>query len=161
MRVMSRIGLTIVLAGCVLAAMPSFAAQTADQPSAQADDDVDQPAEPGQPDDQAAEQTPTKAPDWNTLADCATGYLANWKNRQGRADRTKEMGDMIRAQSDQYKAAAAKAYQTQASVPETEAKQFVDMYVDANLDRFVMMDKAGELESFIDECPQTDDSDQD
>ena len=34
-------------------------------------------------------------------------------------------------------------------------------YVQDNLPRFIAMDKAGQLEAFIDECPQADDSAQD
>ncbi len=102
-----------------------------------------------------------QAPDWTALADCAAGYLANWRDRQGSPDRTKEMADMIRAQSDQYKTAAAKAYQARTNASESDAAQIVDKHVQDNLERFVTMDKAGKLIAFIDECPQADDSDQD
>jgi hypothetical protein len=132
---MPKIGLAFLLSACCLA--PGL------RPAGAAETDADQ------------------APNWNTLADCAAGYLANWQDRQSSPDRTKEMGDMIHAQSDQYKAAATKTYETQSGLSEAESVQFVDTYVQDQLPRFVTMDKAGKLETFIDECPQADDSDQD
>jgi hypothetical protein len=110
---------------------------------------------------EAADETADQPPDWTALADCSAGYLANWQDRQSSPGRTKEMGDMIRAQSDQYKAAATKTYQAQSGLSEAESAQFIDTYIQDQLPRFVTMDKAGKLETFIDECPQADESDQD
>ena len=56
---------------------------------------------------------------------------------------------------------AARAHRAQAKSSEAEADRAVDDYVRDNLQRFIDMDNAGQLEAFIDECPQADDTDQD
>ena len=98
---------------------------------------------------------------WTTYADCAAGYLANWQDRLSNPERSRDMSNMIRAQSDEYKAAAARAHRAQTKSGEEEATRAADDYVRDNLSRFIAMDKAGQLEAFIDECPQADDSAQD
>ena len=100
-------------------------------------------------------------PAWTTYADCAAGYLANWQDRLSSPDRSRDMSNMIQAQSDEYKMAAARAHRAQTKSGEEEAARAVDTYVQGNLPRFIAMDKAGQLEAFIDECPQADDSSQD
>ena len=98
---------------------------------------------------------------WTTYADCAAGYLANWQDRLSSPERGRDMSNMIRAQSDEYKTTAARAHRAQTKSGEEEAARAVDAYVQDNLPRFIAMDKAGQLEAFIDECPQADDSAQD
>ena len=98
---------------------------------------------------------------WTVYADCAAGYLANWQDRLSNPERSREMSTMIRAQSDEYRIAAARAHSAQTKSGEEQAARAVDDYVRDNLPRFVAMDKAGQLEAFIDECPQANESAQD
>jgi len=101
------------------------------------------------------------SPTWTAFADCAAGYLANWKDRLSSPTRTREMSDMIHAQAGDYRNAAAELYQTQQKSNEDAADKAVEAYIQVNLARFVAMDKAGKLETFIDECPQIDTAGQD
>ena len=109
----------------------------------------------------AAESETDEAPGWTDYADCAAGYLANWQDRLSKPDRSREMSAMIRTQSDEYKATAIALYQQDSKTGADAARGVVETYIQDSLARFAAMDKAGKLESFIDECPQTDDSDQD
>ena len=95
---------------------------------------------------------------WQAYADCAAGYRANWQDRLADPGRTPEMRDMIRSQADDYEAAAARRYRQKTGADEPRAKEAVRMYVEANLDRFVALDKQDALNSFLDECPQLNDA---
>ncbi len=109
-----------------------------------------------------ADETETRDnPSWTVYADCAAGYLANWQDRLANPERSRDMSNMIRAQSDDYTTAAIRAHRAELGSAEPEASRAVEDYVRANLQRFIDMDQAGKLEAFIDECPQADDSDQD
>jgi hypothetical protein len=109
----------------------------------------------------AAEAATEQTPGWTDYADCAAGYLANWQDRLTKSDRSREMSAMIHTQSDEYRRVAARLYQSASKTTPDLAADAVETRVRESLPRFTAMDKAGKLESFIDECPQTDDSDQD
>lgn len=94
---------------------------------------------------------------WQAYADCAAGYLANWQDRLTDPSRSKQMADTIRSQSKDYETAAARRYAEQKGAGKAEAAKAVHAYVEANVARFVAMDKKGRLNGFIDACPQPDD----
>jgi hypothetical protein len=91
---------------------------------------------------------------WQAYADCAAGYLANWQDRLADPSRSKQMADTIRSQSKDYETAAARRYAEQKGAGKAEAAKAVHAYVEANVARFVAMDKKGQLIQFIDACPQ-------
>ena len=95
---------------------------------------------------------------WRAYADCAAAYRANWKDRLSDPTRTAEMRDSILAQSKDYETAAARRYRMQTGAESDKAKAAVHDYVEANLPRFVSLDKRDALNSFLDKCPQADDS---
>ena len=64
------------------------------------------------------------------------------------------MSAMIDEQSNDYRKAAVDAYLKEQKAPETDAQRAVLGYIQANVTRYVAMDKAGSLEAFIDHCPQ-------
>ncbi|MDA1369942.1 MAG: hypothetical protein O2971_04150 [Proteobacteria bacterium] len=86
---------------------------------------------------------------WQVFADCAAGYVGNWKSRQADPERGPEMSAVILEIAADYEAAALKAM----GGAEAAAKT-IRAYIEANTDRFVTMDKAGELNRFLEECPQ-------
>ncbi len=96
------------------------------------------------------------APGWQSFADCAAGYRANWKDRLSDPSRPPEMRDTIKAQSDDYEAAAVRRYRAQTGASEAAAKQAVAGYVADRLADFVAMDKGDKLNDFLDRCPQPD-----
>lgn len=96
---------------------------------------------------------------WQTYADCAAGYLANWQDRLADPSRSKQMANTIRAQSQDYEMAAVRRYAAQKLTDEAQAAEAVRAYVKANLARFVAMDNNGQLNHFLDSCPQPDASD--
>lgn len=95
---------------------------------------------------------------WQAYADCAAGYLANWQDRLTDPSRAKSMADMIRSQSKDYETAAARRYADQERVDGAHAAQAVRKYVEANLARFIALDKKGQLNRFLDGCPQPDET---
>ena len=99
----------------------------------------------------AAQPQSSSVPRWEIYARCAAAYQANWQLRQ--AARTRDMSDMIREQSEDFKNKAMNFYQSDLNVPPTEARQHLDDYLRANLDEFIVMERAGTLESYIDQCP--------
>jgi hypothetical protein len=95
---------------------------------------------------------------WRAYADCAAGYRANWQDRLADPHRTPQMRDMIRQQADDYQTAAVRHYREQTGADEPHAQEAVRMYVEANTDRFIALDKRDELNPLLDKCPQPDDS---
>ncbi len=91
---------------------------------------------------------------WESYAGCAAAYRANWQNRLTGFNRTSEMSNMIQAQAQDYRKAAAHTYASEKKVSENAAGQAIDAYMRSNVDRMIAMDKAGTLEGFIDKCPQ-------
>jgi hypothetical protein len=63
------------------------------------------------------------------------------------------MSNMIQEQFEDYKAKAIGFYENELKVQPSEAAPIVDVYVAANVDRFIAMEKAGTLEAYIDQCP--------
>lgn len=96
----------------------------------------------------------TAPPSWQVYADCATAYRANWLDRLDDPNRTHEMRNMIESQSQDYEKAADRAYVAEKKTSEDAAAKDVKAYVQGRIDHFVAMDKARELEPFIDNCPQ-------
>jgi hypothetical protein len=99
----------------------------------------------------AAAQPEPSVPRWQIYARCAAAYQANWQLRQ--AVRARDMSDMIREQSEDFKNKAMNFYQSDLNVPPTEARQHVDDYLRTSLDEFIAMERAGTLESYLDQCP--------
>jgi ribosomal protein L7/L12 len=93
---------------------------------------------------------------WELLADCAAAYQGNWQNRQTGFNRSRDMSNMIREQSDDYKAAAIRVYQQSTKASPADAKEKIGSYVAASVERYVAMDKAEKLEAFLETCPQID-----
>lgn len=104
----------------------------------------------------ASETQPESQPKaaWEAFADCAAGYEANVKSRQSDPSRTPEMRDMIQEQADDYRRASLRAYLNARGESEEVATRAVDAHIAGAIDRYVAMDKAGELDSFLDKCPQ-------
>ncbi len=96
------------------------------------------------------------APGWQAFAECAAGYRANWKDRLSDPSRPPEMRDTIKAQSQDYEAAAVRRYRAQTGASEPAAQQAVERYVADRLAHFVAMDKGDALNDFLDQCPQPD-----
>lgn len=97
-------------------------------------------------------------PGWEAFADCAAGYQANIKSRQSDPSRTPSMRNMIQEQADDYLRAAVQAYMQARDAGEDAAAKAVNARVATAVDRFVAMDKAGELDRFLEECPQPDET---
>jgi hypothetical protein len=93
---------------------------------------------------------------WELLADCAAAYQGNWQNRQTGFNRSQDMSNMIQQQSEDYKATAIRVYQQKSKASPADAKQRIISYVEANVERYVAMDKTDTLEEFIETCPQID-----
>jgi hypothetical protein len=93
-------------------------------------------------------------PRWQVYAGCAAAYQANWQNRLSDPSRKPEMSTMIRDESEQYKLAAVGYYEKDNKASKDEANRGVEVYVGTSIERFIAMDKAGTLETFIDKCPQ-------
>lgn len=93
-------------------------------------------------------------PSWEAFADCAAGYEANIKSRQSDPSRTASMRNMIQEQADDYLRAAVQAYMQARNAGEDAAAKAVNARIASAVDRFVAMDKAGELDRFLEECPQ-------
>lgn len=93
-------------------------------------------------------------PQWQIFADCSAAYRANWQDRLTDPTRRPEMATMIHDESEQYKRVAIGHYQAERTASKEEASRTVDRYLEANLERFIAMDKAGTLEAYIDNCPQ-------
>lgn len=64
------------------------------------------------------------------------------------------MSAMIDEQSNDYRKAAVDAYLKEQKAPKPDAQRAGLGYIQANVTRYVAMDKAGSLEAFIDHCPQ-------
>jgi hypothetical protein len=90
-------------------------------------------------------------PRWEIYARCSAAYQANWQLRQ--AVRARDMSDMIHEQSEEFRSKAMNFYQSDLNVTSTEARQRVDDFLVANFDEFIAMERAGTLESYIDQCP--------
>jgi hypothetical protein len=104
-----------------------------------------------------AEQIPPGANgDWQAFADCAAAYRANIKSRESDPSRSPAMRNMIQEQADDYLRAAVHVYMQREHGSEEAATQAVDARIAAGVDRFVAMDKAGELDGFLEKCPQPD-----
>jgi hypothetical protein len=91
---------------------------------------------------------------WQTIADCAAGYRANWQNRLTGFSRSRDMSNMIEMQANDFLEAAIRHYTEQVKSPPDTARQTVTSYVTANVERYVAMDQAETLEAFLDQCPQ-------
>jgi hypothetical protein len=102
----------------------------------------------------AETKPPEPALSWQTIADCAAAYQANWRNRLTGFNRSPDMSNMIHVQSQDYQATAIRYYQQETKVAPGDAKEKIGSYVTANVDRYIAMDKAGTLEAFLDTCPQ-------
>jgi hypothetical protein len=101
----------------------------------------------------AVAQTAT-APQWEVFANCAAAYRANVQNRLTDPNRTPAMRDSIQEESDNYKLSATQYYAKDKNAAKDEADRNVSAHINANVARFIAMDKAGTLEAFIDNCPQ-------
>jgi hypothetical protein len=101
----------------------------------------------------AVAQTAT-TPQWEVFANCAAAYQANVQNRLTDPNRTPAMRDSIQEESDNYKLSATQYYAKDKNAAKDEADRNVSAHVNANVARFIAMDKAGTLEAFIDNCPQ-------
>lgn len=99
-------------------------------------------------------------PSWEAFADCAAGYQANIKSRESDPSRTPSMRNMIQEQADDYQRAAVRAYMQARNTGEAAATRAVNARIGTAVDRFVAMDKAGELDRFLEECPQPDEAGQ-
>lgn len=97
-------------------------------------------------------QTPSESvSQWRIYASCAAAYHASWQLRQ--SSRSQDMSSMIQEQAEDYKAKAAKFYESELKAQPSEARRIIETYVSSNLDRFAAMEKAGTLEAYIDRCP--------
>jgi hypothetical protein len=96
--------------------------------------------------------------DWQAFADCAAGYRANIKSRQSDPSRTPAMRNMIQEQADDYLHAAIRAYMQGRGSGQEDATKAVSARIEGAVDRFVAMDKAGELDRFLEACPQPDEA---
>lgn len=99
----------------------------------------------------AAQPQSSSVPRWEIYARCSAAYQANWQLRQ--AVRARDMSDMIHEQSEEFRSKAMNFYQSDLNVTSTEARQRVDDFLVANFDEFIAMERAGTLESYIDQCP--------
>ncbi len=95
---------------------------------------------------------------WSDYADCAAAYRANWQDRLTDPSRKPEMRDMIRQQSDDYRAAAVRRYRQDTGASQLHAEEAVKAYIAKHLARFVSMDNRDELNDFLDKCPQPDEA---
>jgi hypothetical protein len=102
----------------------------------------------------AQAEPPIESVPWQTIADCAAGYRANWQNRVTGFNRSRDMSNMIQEQAQDFLAAAIRNFRQQEKVSIEAATQRVTTYVAANVDRYVAMDKAETLEAFLNQCPQ-------
>jgi hypothetical protein len=102
-----------------------------------------------------AQPKPPSLP-WQTIADCAAAYQANWQNRMSGYNRSRDMSNMIQVQSDDYKTTAVRTYQQETNASPAEAKVRIEAHIAANVARYIAMDKADTLEEFIEKCPQLD-----
>jgi len=93
-------------------------------------------------------------PQWEAYANCAAAYQANVQNRLTDPNRTPAMRDMIQEESKEYKLSATKYYEKDENATKDEAERNISAHINANVDRFIAMDKAGTLEAYIDGCPQ-------
>ncbi|HEU4616549.1 MAG TPA: hypothetical protein VFV10_00830 [Gammaproteobacteria bacterium] len=96
--------------------------------------------------------------DWQAFADCAAGYRANIKSRQSDPSRTPAMRNMIQEQADDYLRAAIRSYMQARHAAQEDAAKAVNARIEGAVDRFVAMDKTGELDRFLEACPQPDDA---
>jgi hypothetical protein len=96
--------------------------------------------------------------DWQAFADCAAGYQANIKSRASDPSRSAEMRNSIQEQADEYLRAALHVYMQTQHASEEAATKAVNTRIAAGIERFVAMDKAGELDGFLEKCPQPDES---
>jgi hypothetical protein len=102
---------------------------------------------------------PVAAQQWQTYANCAAGYQANWQDRLTDPRRTHDMSNMIHDQSEDYKKAATGFYQSEQKASPEEASRNVADYLAANIGGFLAMDAAGTLEAYLDTCPQLEAND--
>lgn len=99
---------------------------------------------------------PAAAQQWQTYANCAAGYRANWQDRLTDPNRTHDMSNMIHEQSDDYEKAAVGFYRSEASTSPDDASRNVASYVGSKVGDYLAMDAAGTLEAYLDSCPQLD-----
>lgn len=97
---------------------------------------------------------PAAAQQWQTYANCAAGYRANWQDRLTDPNRTHDMSNMIYEQSDDYEKAAVGFYRSGQSTSSDDASRNVAGYVGAKVGDYLAMDAAGTLEAYLDSCPQ-------
>jgi hypothetical protein len=96
-------------------------------------------------------------PDWRAFADCAAGYLANVEARRDDPSRTPEMADMVALQAEDYRSAAIKASSlADAALSGASVDAAIDGYIQSQSQRFVTMERSGELNAFLEACPQID-----
>jgi hypothetical protein len=91
---------------------------------------------------------------WEAFANCAAAYQANVQNRLSDPNRTLAMRNMIEDESKEYKLSAMEYYEKDKSATKDEADRNISAHINANVDRFIAMDKAGTLDAYIDMCPQ-------
>lgn len=90
---------------------------------------------------------------WIAFADCAAGYAGNVQARESDPDRTPEMRDMVAEIGADYEAAAVRSHQAETGASEADSERVVREHVEANVARFVEMDSAGELDAWLEACP--------
>jgi hypothetical protein len=94
------------------------------------------------------------AASWENYASCAAAYRANWQARAPEPNRTAAMSAMIQEQSDDYRNAAIASYLQAKKASRRDGENAIANYIQANIARYIAMDRAGTLEDFIDKCPQ-------
>jgi hypothetical protein len=99
------------------------------------------------------------APRWEAFASCAAAYRANWQNRLSDPSRPPSMAAMINDEYEEYRQVAIARYVKDQRAAKDEATVKVDAHVNGRISEFVVMDKAGKLDAFIEGCPQPDDPD--
>ena len=97
---------------------------------------------------------PVNSQQWKVYADCAAAYQANWQDRLTDPSRSHDMSAMIHDQSEDYKKAAVKFYQGEMKTSPDDADGNVAKYVETKVGGFLVMDAAGTLEAYLDQCPQ-------
>jgi hypothetical protein len=98
-------------------------------------------------------------PRWEAFASCAAAYRANWQNRLSDPGRPPSMAAMINDEYEDYRQVAIARYVKDQRAAKDEASAKVDAHVNGKIGEFIVMDKAGKLDAFIESCPQPDDPD--
>jgi hypothetical protein len=100
-----------------------------------------------------APQATSEGARWVVFADCAAGYAGNVEARKSDPGRTPEMRDMVAEIGADYEAAAARILQAETGSSMEESDRIVREHVEANVARFMAMDAAGELDAWLEACP--------